>query len=887
MKLSKLPVLLGLCGLVSCGWDVMPPDDAGDAAWVMQVVPTLLGRGVKNTDELRVLVAMVERDGREVVVNRLMSHDDFVTYWSLVILDGLELSTDDTSWDAIDPDCLYPGIHSGPLAPEHMLPMDQATAQELRDRVLDPANATQNLASPGSLANITFTDLLRAAVVTDSMDMVYPAYLPVMISSNRTKSGAVPEGDARESTATRFMQTYLGRDPMCIGCHTTEYSVSGGSHPARPLDRHVPMQAPTPDGYANVEQSLFSWNDADGDWHDGAYFPAASKKHIKDFFHTQTHPQASTYSTLSPWALRPTCLERANAGGPSWPMKVNPATNGIEPVFAGLQPTELSPTVPTELNALHLGALLLDGSADLATAPTESVTYEPPPLSSAALAEIDDAVGDRLAYDAAYLAAHDLELDYDEAYALAQAESGDQYTAEETAAYVDGHALTTCLTGGCHSGSSGHVDENGTPSTAFLAKVSDAKLTDVLMTGSGDMPALCDTPTSGLSTEDCVATTIRWLREQSGVDPVWGNTVPLAWDPPDRFVDPEAAYAYLVAQQFVNLVFEEVAGEPLVLQHGFPRHMDQADVLGTLTETFVTEGWSLRALLEEMVLSKGFNRGDIADNPGDPWVVPPLTNPLELDLTATTGEGRFNSQGDLVHRLSVDQLAQKVHHALGWPSRWNLTREADYPTEAQLWDVGAWQSPEKPAFEEVTLGTLLAWEQTFGSCVKPVEIQRIPGDPWFDGPGSGTVLTDPDWDDWIDVMVAQGVPSGISRYDALALIKERLIGDPDIGPETQLLDAWWAPMNAGLLSDPLDADDEDALREFCSAVLTSPQFLLGGLPSANDPASALTIPLPARPVFRDEPVGPTGFCAEPYQGVWDGVDCVIPLPTVPAPEELY
>ncbi|MFT5460600.1 MAG: hypothetical protein ACI9K2_007120, partial [Myxococcota bacterium] len=64
MRASLTPLVL--LSLLACG--DAPHDDAGDVAFVHQVVPTLLGRRVRGHAELSALVTLVEEEGRQGVV---------------------------------------------------------------------------------------------------------------------------------------------------------------------------------------------------------------------------------------------------------------------------------------------------------------------------------------------------------------------------------------------------------------------------------------------------------------------------------------------------------------------------------------------------------------------------------------------------------------------------------------------------------------------------------------------------------------------------------------------------------------------------------------------------------------------------------------------------
>ena len=92
--------------LPACGWDSTPDEDAGDAAWVMATVPTLLGRATMSGDELLALTSIAQTSGREAVVDVLLERPEFSRYWALALLDHQQL--DLSGLHRVQSDCLYP-----------------------------------------------------------------------------------------------------------------------------------------------------------------------------------------------------------------------------------------------------------------------------------------------------------------------------------------------------------------------------------------------------------------------------------------------------------------------------------------------------------------------------------------------------------------------------------------------------------------------------------------------------------------------------------------------------------------------------------------------------------------------------------------------------------
>ena len=90
--------------LPACGWDSTPDEDAGDAAWVMATVPTLLGRHHERRRALA-LTSIAQTSGRETVVDVLLERPEFSRYWALALLDHQQL---DLGLHRVQSDCLYP-----------------------------------------------------------------------------------------------------------------------------------------------------------------------------------------------------------------------------------------------------------------------------------------------------------------------------------------------------------------------------------------------------------------------------------------------------------------------------------------------------------------------------------------------------------------------------------------------------------------------------------------------------------------------------------------------------------------------------------------------------------------------------------------------------------
>jgi hypothetical protein len=85
---------LGLCMAATGCMPPVPLDDNGDLSFVRQVVPKVLGRKVKNSDEAEVLAQLTALLGREAVVWVLMKQPGFNEHWTDVLVDHLQVQRD-------------------------------------------------------------------------------------------------------------------------------------------------------------------------------------------------------------------------------------------------------------------------------------------------------------------------------------------------------------------------------------------------------------------------------------------------------------------------------------------------------------------------------------------------------------------------------------------------------------------------------------------------------------------------------------------------------------------------------------------------------------------------------------------------------------------------
>ena len=334
-----------------------------------------------------------------------------------------------------------------------------------------------------------------------------------------------------------------------------------------------------------------------------------------------------------------------------------------------------------------------------------------------------------------------------------------------------------------------------------------------------------------------------------------------------------------VAFQVVDHIVEEVGGSRLMLAHGYARNQAAAELQRELAYELVNHGWSLRHVLQRIVTARQYNRlppGASTDFAGiDAYVLQPVARPFDQQKPDDPGDPNADtdirqdaaSLGESVHRLSVVQLTEKVHHALGWPSSWTPGADVDplvagtldvFPQPSMLDGLGRYASDREPGWKEPVLPTLAAWETAMGTCEKPhravldpqIHLQSAPSNPVYAGRWGYY-----EWTDYVDVLVDQAVHQQLPVSTTAALLRERLLQSPVMSHDEQLAFDDLAT-TLGVLStqpvSPAQASTLDTvLREYCGALVTSPQFVLGGI-STDDAQAALAAAsqLPARPAFQ-------------------------------------
>jgi hypothetical protein len=276
--------------------------------------------------------------------------------------------------------------------------------------------------------------------------------------------------------------------------------------------------------------------------------------------------------------------------------------------------------------------------------------------------------------------------------------------------------------------------------------------------------------------------------------------------------DPDQAFAYLVAVNVSENVWREVLGTPLTIANYFPRNAAARDQLQALADGFVASGFSPATLLELITGSAAFNvLAPDAGCGGAPYPMPAIYDPWVSAEEDPARRG--NSLADAVAPISTRTLLRTTYRALGWPNLPPQFFGVGTPESQFQGEVGVFMKNAEPGFRGFDFQARLSWEDRFGKCAKPAD--AVPAD-------------------FLEQLLAAS--KGAKVRDVISALKDRLFGDARIDDVNE------KPALEALMGTSLDGDaatlDDAALRRTCGALMSAPQFLLGGLV----PKDASTVP---------------------------------------------
>ncbi len=303
--------------------------------------------------------------------------------------------------------------------------------------------------------------------------------------------------------------------------------------------------------------------------------------------------------------------------------------------------------------------------------------------------------------------------------------------------------------------------------------------------------------------------------------------------------DPDKAFAYLTAMRISENVWLQIVGTPLTIPTRFPRNAAARDQLLHLTETFVRSGFSNQKLIEAVLASPYANIAPPAEGCGSAYSMPALFDPWVIAEEEV--HKKNNNAGDGVVSLSARTASSVLYSALGWAHSiaFPIVPSASQPTYALYsaersfqTETGFFLKNSESGFRGFDFQARLGWENRFATC------EKLPS------------VVAPDF---IDRLVGAVTPSKAKVRDLVVALKDRLIGDGTIDDDVEK--AALEEILGGSLDEDASAlpDAITGLRKVCGVIVSSPQFVLSGIP----PRDGVDVPK-----LTPESVGYSALCTK-------------------------
>lgn len=234
-----LPVIIAILGvsgaglLAACGDDTNPVDPpqeesctATDEDFVESAILAVLGRRAWGTAEVQVYASMLdavrardgEEAGRRAVARALTADPMYRARWANFFMDSLQVSRTrfrrDQQYGLQEATSCY-----GPpsVTPE--------VGPELAAYVRDTSPST---AAP-PMPSFTLGMLMNSALELDDISPIYRAHVFHLLTFPIAGANVDPdelERSRRNTFGVQFEETYLNRNPSCLPCHNSEFSVT-------------------------------------------------------------------------------------------------------------------------------------------------------------------------------------------------------------------------------------------------------------------------------------------------------------------------------------------------------------------------------------------------------------------------------------------------------------------------------------------------------------------------------------------------------------------------------------------------------------------------------------------------------------------------------------
>jgi hypothetical protein len=776
-------------------------DDAGDASFVRQTVPKLLGRKVRGTEETKLLVDVIRATpqgrGRDEVLTALMRTPEFSSHWQETLVDMLRVNRTQQKQQS--------SCYGAPRLPV----ADAGLANFLLTQRADLSGFAGS-----APAAFNLSDVLASSMVADNVFPAYSAHLFAM-QSKPLQGAEVTEENQRADLTVNFHHVYLKRNAECLRCHNSSFSRTG---PQTYWNRTFPV-------WGKFEKAAFP-NEQGGDPERlAALFRTGVAGGAKD------NPSGAPART--PWGSLTGCGSfRSAAAGVD--------THGPAPY--------LTQSLPVGSSIWNVQSLLDQGRRDLAVnglvrrKPAECGVCSTPMCTAGVPAPLPQPATDdvkALLNSKGCMGCHsgstpaagmNLQAANWTDNLIGQPSQTDSMVQRVRRGDAAASMLARKLRGTPGSGS------QMPPGGPFL---SGTELTQVDNWINGlpanTIPIACN----ACSADTCTATASE--------------------------VEGPSALAFLLAMNITDQVWTETIGTPLTLAHHFPRTQSQSNVLWALSEyTLVSGDWSLRDLIKRILLSDYFNRKAPArssapsayDEPLvlDPWIEvdprrPPVAQPgwTSASMAAPVPDPAYrkqdnpanhnNSMAEGIHRYSARSLLYSMHAVLGWTAPVRFPFDVPPPgqppphppTLALSKAIGQFVRDAEPGFRDTDFQGLLQWEEQHKTCVRPAGVSQ-------------------DWiDRLLDAVAAYNTANPgaqITLRDAVLTMKDWFLNDPrvltaalthDGGQiEKNLLNTFFGvsdidTASANVASAAARAALEAQLREYCGVLVQSPQFWLAGI----------------------------------------------------------
>lgn len=827
-----LPLALALLTTLPSCW-VGPVDDAGDDAFVAESVLNVLGRRIRP-DERAFLLTLLQQEGRHAVVDVLLEQPEFTDHWTRVLMDDLIISAgtgDPTSSRAVcmTEERLPASLDAGLVA--HLL---SASAHQPFCPTTGPGTVDGGTRNSGALPGLETPDPGAYQAEVDAVGQTTPRLVPAAVDPIGVDS---PIGWGAVAQVAGELPASGVYAPLPAECEDfTMADVFRATLEADRLDALyraaiVPVAVFEPRDDRGAERFL--------DGHLGRNTGCMG-------CHTTTYSTTDGVKRNQQWD-RFWPANRLDLEGTtfSWNANDNDQTfhyggNGGDAAFAGVEaffgdnavtvhPAEAvrpwgiaGECVERSENGTPTVGLRVQGNADAHIAGIQG---------SPSILDLIDGFGTGATL-----------LDVDDLPNLpAPAPQGISLMTDQE--FDSALASNGC--NACHNANSANAP---TDLREHTRRMPYERIYTILTQGSmaGDMPKEVVFPNGGQTAEEMAF----YLAYRAG------------HVQPSFHTDPRSGLAHLTAMHVVDNVYEELTGARLTLDHGFPRTEEAQWTLNVLTREFTDSGWSLKRLIKRIQLSEGANRTAPALSAEAAYPLGMVVQPwaaVEPGVVPDPHHGdNKNGQGDIAHRWSSRSLVHQAGRSLKWVPESGYPGIQDstsvdplehWPTWEDAVGLGATQSLREQGHSDPGLGTQLAWEQAVDGC--------------------HPFAADDTVDDFVDLYLDEVVAGSEPTVElALLDVKNRIVST----------DLWWTGERALVANlapgidlddpiDPIDPDHEGLLRDYCTALLRSPQFMLYGLPVTERPLPPGYAPPADEPDYCDT------YAMSAYELGYDWITC--------------